>query len=75
MAPIDNVNFGLRHVVSVALGLCWIERKLVLPPDYPDDTTIRKLFRKQMKWEEYKKKVVKEVLQHKKAKKKLKLQY
>lgn len=46
-----------------------------LPPDYPDDKTIRKLFHKQMRWEQYKKKVVKEVLDHKKAKRKLKLQY
>lgn len=46
-----------------------------LPPDYPDDATIKSLFRKQMKWEQYKKKVVKEVLQHKKAKRDLRLQY
>lgn len=50
------------------------QRKL-LPPDYPDDATIRKLFKQQTEWEEYKKKVVKEVLEHKKAKRKLKLQY
>lgn len=46
-----------------------------LPPDYPDDVTIRKLFRKQMRWEQYKKQVVREVLKHKKAKRELKLQY
>ena len=51
------------------------KQKLCLPPDYPDDATIRKLFRKQMKWEQYKKNVVKEVLHHKKAKKELSLQY
>jgi CRP-like cAMP-binding protein len=46
-----------------------------LPPDYPDDATITKLFRKQMRWEQYKKKVVREVLAHKKAKRELNLQY
>jgi CRP-like cAMP-binding protein len=46
-----------------------------LPPDYPDDATIKKLFRKQMRWEQYKKKVVRDVLAHKKAKRELKLQY
>ena len=46
-----------------------------LPPDYPDDASIRALFRKQMRWEDYKKKVVREVLKHKKAKRDLKLQY
>jgi CRP-like cAMP-binding protein len=51
------------------------KQKRSLPPDYPDDVTIRKLFRKQMKWEQYKKKVVQEVLAHKKAKRKLGLQY
>ncbi|EAY17506.1 cyclic nucleotide-binding domain containing protein [Trichomonas vaginalis G3] len=51
------------------------KQKQCLPADYPDDATIRKLFRKQMKWEQYKKKVVREVLQHKKAKKELRLQY
>ena len=51
------------------------KQKMSLPPDYPDDRTIRKLFRKQMKWEQYKKSVVREVLKHKKAKKELRLQY
>ena len=51
------------------------KQKMSLPPDYPDDKTIRKLFRKQMKWEQYKKSVVREVLKHKKAKKELRLQY
>ena len=51
------------------------KQKESLISDYPDDNTIKKLFQKQMKWEKYKKKVVKEVLQHKKAKKELKLQY
>jgi CRP-like cAMP-binding protein len=46
-----------------------------LAADYPDDATIRKLFREQKKWEETKKKVVREVLQHKRAKRILKLQY
>ena len=51
------------------------KQRKILPPDYPDDATIRKLFRKQTKWEEYKKKVVSEVLAHKKARRELKLQY
>jgi CRP-like cAMP-binding protein len=46
-----------------------------LPPEYPDDATIRKMFKKQMLWEQYKKKVVKDVLTHKKAKRTLGLQY
>ena len=52
-----------------------LKQRKVLPPDYPDDATLRRLFRKQMRWEEYKKKVVREVLQHKKAKRELRLQY
>lgn len=51
------------------------KQRKVLPPDYPDDATLRRLFRKQMRWEEYKKRVVREVLQHKKAKRELRLQY
>lgn len=39
-----------------------------LPPDYPSDDSIRALFKKQMEWERYKKKVVREVLREKKAK-------
>jgi hypothetical protein len=46
-----------------------------LPPDSPDDSTIRKMFKKQMLWEQYKKKVVRDVLAHKKAKRTLGLQY
>ncbi|OHT16102.1 cyclic nucleotide-binding domain containing protein [Tritrichomonas foetus] len=51
------------------------KQRKVLPPDYPDDATIRKLFKQQTQWEEYKKKVVREVLAHKKARRELKLQY
>lgn len=46
-----------------------------LPPDYPEDSKIRKLFREKMEWERYKKQVVREVIQHKKAKRELNLQY
>jgi CRP-like cAMP-binding protein len=46
-----------------------------LPPDYPDDTTIRKLFRKEEQWTAFRKRVVREVLAHKKAKRLLGLQY
>lgn len=51
------------------------KQRKMLPPDYPDDATIRRLFKQQTEWEQYKKKVVKEVLDHKKAKRNLKLQY
>jgi len=50
-------------------------QRMSLPSDYPDDDSIRLLFKRQMEWERYKKNVVREVLHHKKAKKELKLQY
>jgi CRP-like cAMP-binding protein len=83
LKKVENVSVVAKcELVTLFLNRMDFYRKIdlkkqkdALPADYPDDLMIRRMFRKQMLWEQYKKKVVKDVLTHKKAKRTLGLQY
>jgi hypothetical protein len=50
-------------------------QRKIMPTDYPDDNVIRKRFKKEERWAAYRKRVVREVMAHKKATRLLGLQH